>query len=291
MTSIESSSLLARARSPSARSTASSSVGAEPELGDNREHRTGRRRLVSELQRLREVASGVSHGDARRASGNAQEAVRVNRPDGRARQTGENDTAASASKRYVLVRMAAVSIAHSVRLESRPCCPHAGLLSAALVFPLDESCAVLWPQRRAQKPRGDDMSKTIQQKMHGQHRRWQNDVAAWRLDDDEWRKELRAASATLDDLRDTLRDALDAVDSHAEAVWEEEQRIHAHELSLCRESMEGQRKKTDKRWAAIHHRQTAQHERLAAAHERIKKHHHQVVAEVWRLLEQARETM
>jgi hypothetical protein len=30
---------------------------------------------------------------------------------------------------------------------------------------------------------------------------------------------------------------------------------------------------------------------LAAAHERIKKHHHQVVAEVWRLLEQARETM
>lgn len=135
------------------------------------------------------------------------------------------------------------------------------------------------------------MSKTIQQKMHEQHRRWQSDAAAWRFDSDEWRKELRAAAAALDDIRDMLRDALDALDAHAHAVWEEEQRIHSHELYLCREAIEGQRKKTDRQGAAIHRRQAVQHQRLAGAHERIKKYHHRIIAEVRRLLEQARAAM
>lgn len=37
------------------------------------------------------------------------------------------------------------------------------------------------------------MSKTIQQKMHAQHRRRQSDSETWRADVDEWKKELRAA--------------------------------------------------------------------------------------------------
>jgi hypothetical protein len=135
------------------------------------------------------------------------------------------------------------------------------------------------------------MSKTIQQKMHGHHRRWQGELAIWRFDNDEWRKEMRTASAALDDMRDMLRDTLDALDAHAGVVWEEEQRIHAHELSLCQESREGQRKKTDKRWAAVHRRLTVQHERLAVAHARIKQHHHRVIAEVGRLLERVRAAM
>jgi hypothetical protein len=85
-----------------------------------------------------------------------------------------------------------------------------------------------------------------------------------------------------------LRDALDALDAHSQDLWEEEQRIHAHELSLYREAMEGQPQKTDKQWAAAHRRVAAQHERVAAVHERIKKHHHRVVAQVRRLLERAR---
>lgn len=135
------------------------------------------------------------------------------------------------------------------------------------------------------------MSKTIQEKMHAEHRRWQSDVAIWRFDDGQWRKELRAASAALDTIKDTLRDALDALDAHADAVWEEEQHIHAHELSLCQESMAGQRKKTDKQWAAIHRKMATQHKRVAAAHERIKQHHHGVIAEVRRLLDKASAAM
>lgn len=140
---------------------------------------------------------------------------------------------------------------------------------------------------RRKAPMEGQVSKTVQQKMHEQHRRWRSATAAWRFDVEEWRKELRAASAALDDIRDALRDALDALDVHAQGIWEEEQRSYAHELALCRESVEGQ-KKTDKQWAAIHRRQAAQHERLAGAHARLKKYNHRVVAEIRRLLEQAR---
>jgi hypothetical protein len=140
-------------------------------------------------------------------------------------------------------------------------------------------------------PGQNEMSKTIQQKMHGQHERWRSDLATWRLDGDEWRKELRAASAMLDDIRDALRNALDALDAHTEMVWEEQQRIHAHELTLCQETIEGYRKKTDTQWAAVHRRLAAQHERAAAAHARIKKHHHRLIAELRRLLERASDAM
>lgn len=88
-----------------------------------------------------------------------------------------------------------------------------------------------------------------------------------------------------------LREAREAFEVHRDAVWEEEQRIHGHELSLCQEAMEGQRKKTDTQWAAIHRRQRVQHERVAEAHDRSKKYHLRVIAAVRRLLEQARRAM
>jgi hypothetical protein len=135
------------------------------------------------------------------------------------------------------------------------------------------------------------MSKTIQQTMHEQHRRWRNDQEIWRIDIDEWGKELRNALAALEAVEGMLRDSRDALEVHADAVWEDEQHLHGHELSLCQESMRGERKKTDRQWAAVHRRQTAQHERLADAHERIKKYQHQLVAEIRRLLGQARRAM
>ena len=135
------------------------------------------------------------------------------------------------------------------------------------------------------------MSKTIQQKMHEQHRRWQSDCDAWRSDIDEWNKELRVALGGLREVEDMLRDSLDALGVHADSMWESEQRRHAHELALREEVKSGAEKKTDKAWARIHQAYAARHERISDAHARIKKYQHKVVAEVMRLLRTARKGM
>lgn len=135
------------------------------------------------------------------------------------------------------------------------------------------------------------MSRTIQEKLHRQHLAWRNDHTTWRSDIDAWRKELRGALAALEEARDMLRRSLDAMEAHAETAWVSEQRRHAHELALCQEAMAGERRKTDKQWAAVHRKEAALHERTAAAHERIKQYHHGVVAEAIRLLKQARQAM
>jgi hypothetical protein len=132
------------------------------------------------------------------------------------------------------------------------------------------------------------MSKTVQQKLHEQHSHWRTDLAAWRFDNAEWRKQLREALVALDDLQDVVRAAIDALETHADDVWEEEQRIRAHELALYEEALDGKRKQTDKQRAAAHRRQASRHERLTSAHERIKKYQHRVIAELSRLMAQAR---
>ena len=135
------------------------------------------------------------------------------------------------------------------------------------------------------------MSKTIQQKMHQQHRQWQSDSETWRTDIDEWNKELRVALGDLREVEDMLRDSLDALAVHADGVWESEQRRGAHELALREEAMSGAEKKTDKAWAKAHREHAARHERLADAHARIKQYQHKVVAGVMRLLRAARKGM
>lgn len=131
------------------------------------------------------------------------------------------------------------------------------------------------------------MSKSIQEKLHRQHRQWQGDYETWRADIDAWRRELRSAQAALADVEEALRDLLDAMEVHADVVWENEQRARAHELALSQEAMTGETRKTDKLRAAAHHRQAAQHERLADAHVRIRRHQHSVVAGIMRLLKRA----
>jgi hypothetical protein len=135
------------------------------------------------------------------------------------------------------------------------------------------------------------MSKTIQQKMHEQHSRWQSDSDTWRADVDEWNTELRTALRDLREVEDVLRDALDALAVHADSLWEAEQQRCAHELALRAEAVSGAKKKTDKAWAKSHHEHAARHERLADAHARIRKYQHKVIVEVMRLSRTARKGM
>ena len=135
------------------------------------------------------------------------------------------------------------------------------------------------------------MSKTIQQKMHAQHRQWQSDSETWRSDIDEWNKHMRMALSDLREVEDMLRDSLDALADHADSVWESEQRRGAHELALREEAKTGIEKKTDKAWAKSHRDLAARHERLSDAHARIKKYQHKVVAGVMRLLRASRKGM
>lgn len=88
-----------------------------------------------------------------------------------------------------------------------------------------------------------------------------------------------------------LRDSIEALEAHADTVWESAQRARAHETVLSQEVTTGNPRKTDKRWAAVHHRQTVRHERLADAHGRIRGYHRTVVAEVMKLLKRARAAM
>jgi len=90
-------------------------------------------------------------------------------------------------------------------------------------------------------------------------------------------------STDLSEVEIALRDSLDAIEAHANAVWDNQQRLQAHELAISEESKTAANK-TDKEWAAAHSLQAHQHERLTEAHERIKKHHHGMVAAAERLL-------
>jgi hypothetical protein len=134
------------------------------------------------------------------------------------------------------------------------------------------------------------MSKTIQQKMHEQHRKWQRDHTTWLENLDAWKKELRVALSDLFEVEDMLRDYLDVLDVHADAIWQSRQRIQAHELVLSTEIKAGANE-TDRALAVTHHRVAAQHERATNAHARIRKHHHKVIVEVMRILRQARAAM
>jgi hypothetical protein len=135
------------------------------------------------------------------------------------------------------------------------------------------------------------MTQSLQAKFHRQHRQWQGDQAAWCADIDAWRGELRATQAALAEVEDMLRDSLEALEDHADAAWKSVQQARAHELALRQEVMTGKPRQTDKRLAAVHHKQAALHERLRDAHARIRRHHHSVVAQVMRLLKRARAAM
>lgn len=128
------------------------------------------------------------------------------------------------------------------------------------------------------------MGKSIQEKFHRQHRQWQDDTVAWRIDIETWRRELRTALA---EVQDVLRDSLEALEVHADTVWEGEQRARAHELTLYQETLSGKSRKTDKQWTAAHHKQAALHDHLAGAHARIGRHHRRLVAEAMKLLQRA----
>ena len=126
------------------------------------------------------------------------------------------------------------------------------------------------------------MSKTKQQKMHEQHVGWQRDYEAWLADVDEWKKHIQGALSDLDEVQTAFRDSVDAIEAHADIVWDNQQRLKAHELTISKESKLGANK-TDKEWATTHKQQASQHERLVEAHERIKKHHHSMLTEAKKL--------
>jgi hypothetical protein len=134
------------------------------------------------------------------------------------------------------------------------------------------------------------MSKSVFQKMHEQHGQWQQDHETWLADINEWKKELHTALAGLTDIEAFLRDSLDALESHTNTVWEAQQRVKAHELILSEESRITANK-TDKDWTHTHKELSSKHDQVLEVHERIKKYHHKVVADIARLVNDARKGM
>lgn len=134
------------------------------------------------------------------------------------------------------------------------------------------------------------MSKTIHEKIHEQHQRWRADLEAWQSDVTAWKQEFEAALADLREIEGMLKDSLDGLGVHGDAVWEALQRVQAHEQVIDEESRLGENR-TDREWRTTHEALSSQHVRVADTHERIKRHHHDVVAEVARMLKQIRSPM
>ena len=137
---------------------------------------------------------------------------------------------------------------------------------------------------------GVAMAKTLHQRMHEQHTKWQIEHDAWMADIDRWKRDLQQALSDLKEVEEMLYDSLDALEFHARRLWENQQRVRAHEAILAEEARHDARK-TDKEREAIHAEHAAQHERTMHAHERIRKHHNDVVAQIVRLLAQAGKAM
>jgi sulfur relay (sulfurtransferase) DsrC/TusE family protein len=133
------------------------------------------------------------------------------------------------------------------------------------------------------------MSKP-QYKMHKEHERWQQEHEGWLADIDEWKREIRMALANLGEVEEFLRDELEAVEVHEDMIWENQQRVRAHELAIAQELKDGENA-TDPERRHIHYQHAAAHERAAYAHAHIRDHIHKVVAEVIRLIKRAREAM
>ena len=131
------------------------------------------------------------------------------------------------------------------------------------------------------------MSESIQQKMHQEHVKWQSDNEAWLADIEEWKKELNTALTELGEAETVMRDSLDALESHANTIWENKQRNQAHELVLSDESRSHENK-TSKDWEATHAQHASRHERVADTHERIKHYHHTTMAECAKLIKKVR---
>ncbi|HID49557.1 MAG TPA: hypothetical protein EYP40_08105 [Chromatiales bacterium] len=129
-----------------------------------------------------------------------------------------------------------------------------------------------------------------QYKLHKDHERWQQDHEAWLTDIDAWKREIKQALASLGEVEEGLRDELEAIEIHEEMIWENQQRVRAHELAIAEELKDGENA-TDPERRHLHHSHAAAHERAAHTHARIRDHVHHMVAEVIRLIKRAREAM
>ena len=134
------------------------------------------------------------------------------------------------------------------------------------------------------------MSKSTQQKMHEQHTVWHRDYETWMADVDVWKNEIKRALSDLDDVEAMLLDCLEAAQTHSDKVWENRQRLKAHELAIGTESKLNENK-TDQQWKHSHEQQASDHEKLADAHERIKKHHYSMLTETRKLWKKAFEPL
>lgn len=134
------------------------------------------------------------------------------------------------------------------------------------------------------------MSKSTQQKMHQQHAVWKQDYDTWMADVDVWKKEIKHALSDLDDIEAMLLDCLEAAQTHCDNVWENRQRLKAHEMTLGKESRLNENK-TDQQWKHRHEQQASDHVKLADAHERIKKHHYSMLSETKKLWNKAFESL
>jgi DNA repair ATPase RecN len=123
--------------------------------------------------------------------------------------------------------------------------------------------------------------------MHEQHQHWRSNLETWESDSTAWKHEFESAMADLRSVEGMLRDSIDGLGVHADAVWETLQRLKAHEQVIGEESKLGENK-TDREWQATHEALSSQYARLADIHERIKRHHRDVVAEIARALKQTR---
>lgn len=113
--------------------------------------------------------------------------------------------------------------------------------------------------------------------MQPDHRMWDHEHSAWRVDVARWGTEHESALSELAKLQEIIRQHGDALDAHAETMERHQDSLRDHDRAMGEFKRNGGGS-LQEAMEKKHHEYAEQHNGQRAAHERIKQHHHTVMA-------------
>ena len=113
--------------------------------------------------------------------------------------------------------------------------------------------------------------------MRPDHRQWDYEHSIWRVDIERWRTEHESALSDLAKLQEIIREHGDLLDTHAETMEWQQQRLRDHNRAMAEFKRVGGGS-VQEAMGMEHRKHAEQHNGQRAAHERIEEYHHKVVA-------------
>jgi hypothetical protein len=126
------------------------------------------------------------------------------------------------------------------------------------------------------------MTTTTHERMHSEHRYWENEINLWREDLRAWQHELVQAQSEIKQLEKAFDNHTRTLQQHGAALRLEEQQEDAHEHEIVQFEKGGEGEELFA-MAREHSEEALRHADHRAAHEQLKRLHHTVIAH-WNVL-------